>query len=477
MSEFTVYLKNLIDKSGQSISAIAQNCGIERTSIHKALSGKRTLPYPAIRKLAACFELSIEEREKFFELYDLSLQGQEAYQNRQAMRDLLNSLSSVNFHMPPLPQISDSPVPDGFVRGEYAVGSTIRAALFSSVTNSDSPEIFAYLPRKMDLTESLMRFWINGKTFSYTELLYMKAGDEHAAENLSLLKRIIPLSLISKTAYRPYYFFKTAESASLSPLSYYIILPDCLILASEDLSLALVTHDKDLWSVYRTFFHRLLESCELLTSTNENLLKIMQSFNDFDSKKEFEIIAAQPCLARYYTPDLVQKYLRSEIASVSADVIPLLNRHFSTLRDISGNFWTVFSEKGLQQIVDTCTISELPPEYTAPLEPADIQNMLRNFRNEIANGRVKGLLVRPSLLDLPDYFEINGSFENGLHLTTENDFIYGAYSCDLQINNPSVNRMFLQFVETLPGSPLVYTKEETLDILDDYIDALNSRSE
>lgn len=90
MSKFSVYLKSLIDESGEPISTIAREIGAERTSIHRALKDERILPYKVIRSLADYLQLSLEERQEFFRFYDMLLQGEDVWRNRTAVCDLLN---------------------------------------------------------------------------------------------------------------------------------------------------------------------------------------------------------------------------------------------------------------------------------------------------------------------------------------------------------------------------------------------------
>ena len=92
MSKFSNYLKTLIENSGESIAFLSRTLNIERTSIHKALSDERILPYSSVQTLAHHFNLTLDERQEFFRLYDIQLQGEEAYQNRQAICDFLNNL-------------------------------------------------------------------------------------------------------------------------------------------------------------------------------------------------------------------------------------------------------------------------------------------------------------------------------------------------------------------------------------------------
>lgn len=97
MSKFSNYLKNLIESSGESIAFISRKSNIERTSIHKALTDERILPYASVQALAQHFKLPLDERQEFFRLYDIQLQGEEAYENRQSVCDFLNSLSTIDF--------------------------------------------------------------------------------------------------------------------------------------------------------------------------------------------------------------------------------------------------------------------------------------------------------------------------------------------------------------------------------------------
>ena len=78
----------------------------DRTSIHKALADERILSYKTVQALARHFNLSVDERKDFFQLYDILLQGEETYNNRQAVCRLLNNLASVDFSMAPPPEVS-----------------------------------------------------------------------------------------------------------------------------------------------------------------------------------------------------------------------------------------------------------------------------------------------------------------------------------------------------------------------------------
>lgn len=62
MTEFGDFLKKQIENTGESISAVARGAGVERTTLHKAISGERTLSYIAMQKLMNYFHMSPHEK-------------------------------------------------------------------------------------------------------------------------------------------------------------------------------------------------------------------------------------------------------------------------------------------------------------------------------------------------------------------------------------------------------------------------------
>ena len=95
--------------------------------------------------------------------------------------------------------------------------------------------------------------------------------------------------------------------------------------------------------------------------------------------------------------------------------------------------------------------------------------MLTELYKETENGTITSLIVRPTVLQIPDYLSIYATSQTGLHLYTTNSFVFGAYSSDIHISDTSLCKVFTDFFTGLSGSPMVYSKEETLCLLKQYI--------
>ena len=468
MSKFSLYLKHLIDISGESISSIARSINVERTSIHKALTDDRILSYKVVQALARHFTLSVDERKELFRLYDILLQGEETYANRQAVCDLLNALSSTRFTMMPPPQVDRIDLSNRLIRGEYSVHNAIRSVLVYEATHAEQTSFSLFLPEGLDLTMELMELWLAGQDFTVDTLLNFHTETTSGEKNLRLLRSVIPLCLASRGKYRPYYFCETPKTATLSPMSYYIITPHYLIQLSEDLSLAQIRDDADLIDFYAGFFHKLIACCDPFVQCNANILEVLQEYISNTSPDALRVLMPQPCPGRYITSDIIRKYMHND-AIPYKEMFSLVEQHFSVLRKISNPYQTVFTEKGLMNLISTCSMADLPPQYVPPLDPQDIRQMLRYLYDEIAKDTVQGILVRPTALQLPDYLTIYVHPKAGVHLYTTNAFVYGAYCCNIHITEESICRIFYDFMQSLAGSALVYSKEETLQLLAQHI--------
>lgn len=144
----------------------------------------------------------------------------------------------------------------------------------------------------------------------------------------------------------------------------------------------------------------------------------------------------------------------------------MVERHFSVLRQNSMRYYSIFTEKGLLDLFNSNVIVDLPPQFVPPLDHEDILAMLRQLRSDIAKDNICGLITRPTQLKLPDYLSISVSAKNKINIYPTNAFLFGAYCCNIHISDESLCRIFQDFVQSLPGSPMVYSKEDCLKLLD-----------
>ena len=415
----------------------------------------------------------LDERKDFFQLYDILLQGEETYNNRQAVCRLLNNLASVDFSMAPPPEVSSLSISERLIKGEFAVRSAIRSVLIYEISHTENAEFNLFLPPSLKLTIDFMEFWLDNRSFTVNELLCFETSPNAAAKNLELLHAVIPLCLASRGHYKPYYFHETPKAASLSPMGYYIISPHYLILFSEDLSTAQILESEDLISYYRNFFKNLLLQCEPLTQCSSDMAEVLNEYISVAAPDSLHIIMPQPCIGRYISHNIVEKYLnRSQLPL--EPYLSLIDQHYSFLRQVESNYYTIFTEEGLQNLIESRTCDDSPKELIPYLDQSDVCDFLKKLYQEIETGTVLGLIARPTQLHLPDYLSIYINPQTGLHIYTTLKFVFGSYCCNIHITEESIRSLFLDFFHSLPESNLVYSREDTLYLLKHHINQLEA---
>ena len=375
--------------------------------------------------------------------------------------------------MVPPPIVPEIKVNDQLIKGEYAVRSAIRSILIYETTHITEGEFYLYCPSALDLTSELMELWLDGREFSVSQLFCLSDEGKESFEiqNLLLLQSIIPLCLASRGRYRPYYFCEIPGSSMITPLSCYIITPGYLIQFAEDLSTAQICRESELAEYFRNYFMSLTLRCEPLTRCSTDIRDTLNELITGTSADAMCILMDQPCPGRYFTSDIIAKYMNSSNLPYE-QMFDLVNSRFSVLRNMKGEYCTIFTEKGLEEFAQSGVMSDIPQEFVTSLERSDVRMLLIKLREEIEKGSVRGLITRPMYLRLPDYLVFYADANTGIHVYTNNAFVFGAYCCNIHISEKSICRVFLDFVQSLPGSQLVYSREDVLKILEQQIEAI-----
>lgn len=140
VSKLSTYLKRLIADSGESISSLARHDWSERATFTRHLLMKRILSYKTVQALARHFNLRWWTK-RFFQLYDILLQGEETYNNRQAVCRLLNNLLCLLiFPWLRRRRFLHWIYQNDLIKGEFAVRSAIRSVLIYEISHTENSE-------------------------------------------------------------------------------------------------------------------------------------------------------------------------------------------------------------------------------------------------------------------------------------------------------------------------------------------------
>ena len=140
--------------------------------------------------------------------------------------------------------------------------------------------------------------------------------------------------------------------------------------------------------------------------------------------------------------------------------------YFSLMRKGRQRNINIGTTEGLIATIKTGRIAGGSPEIANPLSKEDAKELFATLRQLMADGEVKNLFINPSRFTIPQksIILINGAVGVKFIMDTENAMYNIAH-----IQEESISNAFLDFVESIEGSGLVYSTEESLAALDSII--------
>lgn len=152
MERFGKKLKEYLASNDCTVYRLSKCTGIERTGLHRAISGQRPLPEDSLFKIMDFLHLTQREREELLEAYAIDSIGEDAYRQRMLILRLIDSLAHIC-----LPQNEDisinkqveitsniftgSPL---LVHGKYKIINLIQICMEHDLYESSAPPPHTY---------------------------------------------------------------------------------------------------------------------------------------------------------------------------------------------------------------------------------------------------------------------------------------------------------------------------------------------
>ena len=471
-------LRKLIEQSGESISAVARGAEIERTSLHKALTGERTLPYPAVKKLAAYLRLSPHEQKMFYEYYDMQIQGPHCFESRKTIVKILRELSNLpimdeeqKLVMTIKPgECAKQEEENQLISGVYAVRNRMRRIIDLELQEKE-PELFLFLPADDGFT---MYYLYNVFSEYQTNLKithiipYAVADADRENKGLEILERILPLVLTAPMQYHSYFYYDKYEVVA-TPFPYYLITSSGVLSISENYEAACLISSEKTLDHYHRFFRHATEECSSLIRVQQDIFSILQTYADTVGKNSCYVFMRQPCMGRFYTDQLIEKKMKKEL-SFWKQLVEESKKHFSVLSQMTGDYYTFFTREGIRKFMESGVICDIPQQVMEPLDMEERLMLVQNLRDSIADDSVTGRVINDEQLVLPRYLSFCVNAKNKLDIFTLQRYKNDERFYTIHIDESLVGRKFMDFVLFLPKSEYVLSKEKTLNIIDELLE-------
>ena len=471
---FSEYLRDLLQAKKMTVSALSRLSGVERTALSKALTGQRVLPYDALDALIYHLRLTPGEGQRLRGYYDAQFEKEGLRRARDMVGRLFSGLAELDFSAPAfeesrlLMDLDQYAGRRSIFSGAASVQPLLRMVLAQELARPDARVELTVPPTDTFLSGELLRRYLDGRMEAEVRQIVAfdasGAAEDISQHNLDCFCRLLPVCLLSRRRYHPYYYYDNTIAARYTdPFPYFLATHSCVVCLSEDGNQAMLLRGEDQVTGYHRHFQSLLARCYSLIQYTADPVEILESYDLCTDENGFYMVMDQPCFGRFYADEVIGRYLRPGLPFYDR-LAAVARRRFGRLRTAE-RFYTLFTRGGLERFRDTGALDDFPTAFVAPFPPEQRRLLMAAMAERIRSGDITGRLMQPGLF--PDYLSMTTSQHSGVGFFTTERFPLQDGFCSVQIRESNLCRAFHQWLLHLPDSEAVLSGEETAAVLDE----------
>ena len=474
MQLFSEYLRDLLQSKKMTVSALSRLSGVERTALSKTLAGQRVLPYAALDDLIRHLRLTPAEEQRLRAYYDAQFEKEGLRRSRKVVGRLFSDLARLDFTAPAFEESRLLLDLDGYAgarsifSGAPNVHPLLRMVLSLELTRPDARVELTVPPTDTFLGDELLRRYLDGRMNAQVRQIIAfdasGAAEDINLHNLECFCRILPICLLSKRSYHPYYYYDDSTAARYTdPFPYFLVTHGCAVCLSEDGSQAMLLRNPDQVERYHRHFQVLLERCHDLIQYTADPVEILESYDARTDADGFYMVMDQPCFGRFYDEATIARYLRPELPFHDR-LEAAARRRFGRLRT-ADQVYTFFTRSGLERFRSTGSLDDFPTAFVAPFPPEQRQLLMRALAERIRSGDISGRILKPETF--PDYLSMTTSRHSGIGFFTTERFPLLDGFCSIQVQEPDLSRAFHGWLTHLLNGPQALSAQETAEVLEE----------
>lgn len=468
MSQFSEYLRTLVEESGSSVSALARAAGLNRPNLQNVMGGSRKPARGDVEKLLPYLRASAEQQERLLELLEGELLGEDIVERRAYVQALLERIDQA-FRATPVAHrttaASGALREAELVSGNAAIHGVLVQLLAEGSALGGTLAVFPGFPAEW------LRFCLStlyGLERQAMEVVqfqeFWKAPQAAACTaNLDMLSVALPLLLNSQVPYELRYTYaahiEPTHPHQLFPFS--LVFPQAVFLLHRNGEQAMVLREPRILDCWQEAVRTMRSDARPLFNKDFDTLGILRYYNSVDTQPHrFGFLESQPCLVPYADPDILDRLFCPEIPQ-REDMAQAVLAYAALLREQP--YVGLFYEEGLRLFAETGFIRDLPQGYSVPADPEIRRTVLERLYEDCAAEKHTLRIAKPWRLRLPQDVVVAVREYVGTHFVLpvgqSNQY------CNVRVDEATITEAFLDFITAMARSDAVYSKEETLEMI------------
>lgn len=492
MTIFADTLRKYLDSKNTTIYTIAKISGVDRTMIQHMKSGKR-LPsnISDVQAIAKAMMLNLSETDELLRAYNITHMGEENYYRRDHVSKIISGFYDMNTASKlVLPRGSQDTLEmhDTLkeIIGRSNINRIVKALLEMEANKKGGHVKLMVQPEYGYLFDCLtsIDFSTNNTLVEAIIVFDKNEGNRSTLYNLNVLEKLVP-TLFQCDVFHPYYIYENVDSLfnKNSFMPYKIITSDYIIGISYEHDKALLYQDASISRLINEMFQKqrsiATPICQTFHPTPEEYLastfsqEVIKPEEKEDGTKEkiYELFY-QPCFPSFCPEDILLDRLNTNL--VTPEQVEVIKDYFNKIRAQYKDKSVTFTLDGLNLFMETGRVTEIPDFMYTYLTPQQRLTMLKRIIASVDDGSFAPRIIKSEKLTIPSPICICAPNEH-------NVIIYyfspdkGQYIFHLQ--ELSLVQAFHDFLRYLPDSLLVYTAEESKQLLHKVYDKYMSQPE
>jgi len=477
MTTYGEYLRQIVDSNRVNIYNLAKHISIERTLIHKFMTNTRIPSDEQAHKLADALPLTPHERIRLLEHHKIAKIGELKYRQRIQIKDLIESIAYIEqAHSPNMTVTTHAHVPKGEAStvavGSFAVNNLIKSLIEEAMLSSN-PSLNFVIP--------------DDYHFFYTELLacYIKCPGMHIRHlvafskktdlpsntntNVGVLSQVLPLAFAPGTGYHPSYFYKSSRALDLTQAMPYFALTSTgrLVLISGDLSKAVLINDSSLVNLYSESFETMVGMAKPLMKKIDSMAEIMNLYVKITIEGEdepFHWIEPEPCIGPLITRDMISMCLNDNLPNRN-ELVEIICQNNKNLRAIKRRNINACTADGIYRMINTGRVYNVPIDIIDSFPREIMKELLDILKQRVSSNEIRFHITNPSKMVLPKKTLTSMGKKTGILFVWHGNGKSEDFRA-IHLSEESINEAFIDFAESLSDSGLVYSEDDSLEMLD-----------
>lgn len=321
MSMFSEYLRQLIQGRDISISKLSRDSGVERTAIHKALSGGRILPYHAVELLIYYLKLSPGESRKLYRYYNQLFESEAVSRTWETIDKIFLSLSDLSSAVPDSSQrfreLSFARTQKNTYKGMNDISRGLRWMIEKELNFKEPRLELAAPPHARVLEKCIENLYKEGSEIEITHIIRFDASEtehEYNLQNLDCLYHVLPACILSNQQYDVYYYYSNVVQTQYTDLlPYFLVTHSGVLCFSENFQIAIFLEEREQIEYFHARFYRLKQFCHRLIEYMEKPIIPKKYAAPALTGKECSIMMSQPYTMDVQTKKMIVLFTRKGI--------------------------------------------------------------------------------------------------------------------------------------------------------------------